>query len=76
MPMESLFPSLNDALIPYFKYRTAKYILIEVPIVGMCSLLRGIITRFMRSAPAIGEHPREQYDRVHTVSTLCPSYCF
>ena len=35
MPMESLFPSLNDALIPYFKYRTAKYILIEVPIVGI-----------------------------------------
>ena len=35
MPIESLFPSLNEALMPYFKYQTAKYILIEVPIVGI-----------------------------------------
>ena len=35
MPIESLFPSLNEALMPYFKYQTAKYILIEVPVVGI-----------------------------------------
>ena len=35
MPIESLFPSLNEALMPCFKYQTAKYILIEVPIVGI-----------------------------------------
>ena len=34
MPSLSL-QALNEALIPFFPYRTAKYILIEVPIVGI-----------------------------------------
>ena len=40
MPIDSLFPSLNEALMPYFKYQTAKYILIEVPIVGIVNAAR------------------------------------
>jgi len=33
--LERFFPELNKTLIPYFRYRTPKFILVEVPLVGI-----------------------------------------